>query len=338
MNTPLEIMIDFPLFIDDGESHQKQQKMEALSILTTLCRHSDRWETLVVNSVELFCRDKLDLQEALPGPFEKLKRLYLCDDFQPLLESMKHWLPQIHVLYVQSESVGQLETLSEFPWLSGIHDLTLKYTGDTYLTTKLLHAFPALCSLHIYGAWVIQANLEVITLDSLTELTLSCCSIHFPLLSLQTPALTSLTMNQWAEIWNVDPHYPCLKKLSITSGNPLGIFNRFPALFYDSLFFNFLDSDYGTSRTEKLISTKARRVTIHRSRLLEATLISMLKAMSGILEELELVEVSRVGSELIDLFTKKDECVRTVREFRFRNQQYQRWIWTPSAGWDFLGM
>jgi len=63
----------------------------------------------------------------------------------------------------------------------------------------------------------------------------------------------------------------------------------------------------------------------------------MLRTLSGILEELELVDVG-IESEFIDLFSKKGQCVRAVREFRFRNRQYQRWIWTPSAGWKFLGM
>ena len=333
-------MIDFPLFIKDGASDQIQQRAEALSMLTTLCRHSNRWETLVVYSVILFL-DEPGLQEALPGPFEKLKRLSLRTHFQLLMESMKHWLPQIHVLYVEPQDEGQLETLSEFPWLSGIHALTLKYDDDTLVTSstiKLLHACRTLCSLHIYGACVEEEDsFGTITLDSLTELTLSCRSIAFPLSSLQTPALTSLTINEWVSIGDVDLHYPCLKRLSITTNEPLRIFNHLPVRLYDSLFFNFLDVDFDPSQIERLIGIKARRVTIHRSLSPEETFISMLEAMSGVLEELELVEV-RVASNFIDLFSKRDQCVRTVREVRLRTRQFQRWIWTPSAGWDFLGM
>ena len=309
-------------------------------MLTILCRHSDRWETLVINSVRLFQLDELDRQEMLPGPFEKLKRLSLCNDIQRLMESMKHWLPQIHVLYVQPLDEGQLEMLSEVPWLSGIHNLTLKYDKDTVVTSstrKLLHACHTLCSLHIYGASVKETNFEAITLNSLTELTLNNHSTPFLLSSLQTPALTSLTINEWVLFGDIDPHYPCLKRLSITTDKPSNIFCRLPLPLCDSLFVNFLNSDYAASWTKGLIGIKARTVTIHSSHLPEATSISMLEAMSGVLEELELVEV-RVGSKLIDLFTKRDQCVRTVREFRFRNQQYQRWIWTPSVGWDFLGM
>ena len=332
------------------ESDIKQMKREeALSMLTTLCRHSDRWETLVINSIGLFYRNELDWQKALPGPFKKLKRLSLYGDTQPVMESMKNWLPQIHVLYVQTWNEGQLETLSEVPWLMGIHDLTLKYdnhdltlkydkrTVITSSTRKLLQACHTLRSLHIYGACAEGGKFEAITLNSLTELTLSSHSDCFPLSRLQTPALTSLTINEGVMFEGVDPHYPCLKRLSITTGRPRLIVDHLPHSPFDSLFLNFLDSGYDGRGTKAFIGIKARKLTIHRSSLHDVTFISMLEAMSGVLEELELVE-AKVGSKFIDLFSKRDQCVQTIREFRFRNRQYQRWIWTPSAGWDFLGM
>ena len=337
MNTPLAIMIDFPMAGYREESDIKQMKEEARSMLTTLCRHSDRWETLVINSVGLFYRNELDWQKALPGPFKKLKRLSICDNSKPAMESMKHWHPQIHVLYVRLWYLGQLETLSEVPWLTGIHDLTLKYDGDLIIessTRKLLQACHTLRSLHIYGAYMEGGRFEAITLNSLTELTLITREDCFPLSLLQTPALTSLTIDEGAIFEGVDPHYPCLKRLSITTGRPRLIVDHLPHSPFDSLFLNFLGSGYDG---KALIGIKARKLTIHRSSLHDATFISMLEAMSGVLEELELVE-AKVGSKFIDLFSKRDQCVQTIREFRFRNRQYQRWIWTPSAGWDFLSM
>ena len=334
MNTPLAITIDFPLGLYREVSDMKQMKEEALSMLTTLCRHSDRWETLVINSVDLFFRDGLDWQKVLPGPFKKLKRLYLCKYFGLMMESMKHWLPQIHVLYVQLLNKGPLETLSEVPWLMGIHDITLKYDKRTVITSstrKLLQACHTLRSLHIYGACAEGGRFEAITLDSLNELTLSTRSDRFPLSLLQPPALTSLTINGGAIFEGADPHYPCLKRLSITTGRPWLIVDHLPHSPFDSLFLNFLDSGYDRRGTKAFIGIKTHKLTIHRSSLHDATFISMLEAMSGVLEELELVEV-KVGSEFIDLFSKRDRCVQAIREFRFRNRQYQRWIWTPSAG------
>ena len=335
LNASLAVMIDFP-----SPSHRSDisQKTEALSMLSTLCLHSDRWETLVINCVRLFQQDKLDWQTMLPGSLDKLKRFSSCDDIQPIMESMKHWLSQIHVLHMQFLNKEQLETLSEAPWLLHIHDLTLKYEGDKNITSstrKLLLACHALRSLHIHGLYFYNDKFEAITLHSLTELTFGG---DFPLSCLQTPALTCLTINE-SEWIGHDPlfSYPCLKKLSITSRYSIFIFKQFHLQLYDSLFLNFLDLSIYDSWTKGFLSVKARKLTIHRAQSFEATFISMLQAMSGVLEELELVDVD-IESESIDLFSKRDECVQTVREFRFRNQQYQRWVWTPSTGWDFLGM
>ena len=335
MNASLAVMIDFP---SPSDYSDKGQRPEALSMLSTLCLHSDRWETLVINCVNLFQRDKLDWQKMMSGPLEKLKRLSLCDSTQPIMESMKHWQSQIHLLHVQILNKGQLETLSEAPWLLYIRDLTLKHEWGlevTSSTRKLLHACHALRSLHIHRLLIWNNEFEAITLHSLTELTLGS---YFPLSRLQTPALTCLTINEWE--WSEDgPHfsYPCLKRLSITSQSPHGFFKRLHLPLYDSLFLNLLDSSSDYSWRKGFLGIKARKLTIHRAQFLDATFISMLQAMSGVLEELELVDVG-IKTEFIDLFSKRDECVQTVREFRFRNQQYQRWIWTPSTGWDFLGM
>ena len=164
---------------------------------------------------------------------------------------------------------------------------------------------------------------EVITFDSLTELILNS---QLPLSRLHTPSITCTTLSGPVLLLE-NISYPCLKRLSIDS-HRLCKYLRVPPL--DYLFLDSLNVSHDNSRTE---NSKTRIVIIHRVQFPEAWWISMLRVSSGVLEELELVDVC-IGSEFIDLFTKKDQCVQTVREFRFRNQQYQRWVWTPSTGWN----
>jgi len=342
MKVSLAVMINFPSPDNDDESDEEQKRKDALSMLSILCRHSDRWETLVIEDVGLFKPDELDWQKMLPGPLGNLKRLSLRNNILPMMESMKHWLPQIRVLHVQPLDKDQLETLSEAPWLLNIHDLILKCDDDASITSstrKLLHACHTLRSLHIDGARGIRNTFKVVTLNSLTELTLNGA---FPLTRLQAPALTSLTVNDKVWLDRYDPDfpdspYPCLRRLSIVSKDPQMFIKNIQS--YDSLFLDFLDYDnsYERNWTEAASGITARAVTIHRARFPEATFISMLQVMSGVLEELELVDV-RINSNFIDLFSKRDRCVQTIREFRFRNRQHQRWIWTPLVGWVFLGM
>jgi len=333
METTLAISIDFPSY---GTLDSKQQR-EATSMLSTLCRHSDRWEILEI----LFGWDVIDWREMLLGPLEKLRRLSLSTDSQPIMETMMHWLLQVHVPHVEPDDERQLKTPSKASRSFGIRDLTLKYGDFASIEVdsmgQLLSACHSLRSLHIWGGYADFS--EVITLNSLTELTL--CS-EIPLSCLQTPALTHLTLDE--QVWIGEDEftlsYPPLSRLSVTSRTPQELFKRLHVPTCDVLFLNSAKSevdDSSGSWIEDFSGIKARIVIIHHAPFPEATFISMLRTMSGTLEELELVGVG-IESEFIDLFSKRDQCVQTVREFRFRNRQYQRWIWTPSVGWKFLGM
>ena len=330
MKTILAVSVDFPRPDYDEQWNAKQTKEEATSMLSTLCRHSDRWDTLEIHSFRLL-EPELDWRKMLPGSLEKLKRLSLFEDIKPIMETMKHWQPQIRELHVQTTK-EQLQTLSQAPWLFNIRDLTLKCNHYiTFQMTELLHACRSLRYLHIdVGTWALKKNGKVITLDSLTELIFNS---QFPLSSLHMPSITCITLGDRVLLLE-DLSYPCLKRLSITSCYPNYLYKHLRVPLLDYLFLDYLEDRYNVNQPE---IPMARIVIIHRAQFPEAWWISMLRASSGVLEELELVDV-RIGNDFIGLFTRKDQCVRTVREFRFRNRQYQRWVWTPSTGWEFLGM
>ena len=159
---------------------------------------------------------------------------------------MKHWLPRIRELHVQTFEEEQLETLSETPRVFIIHDLTLKC--DHYITSqtmKLLHACRSLRYLHIErGVWASE-NGRAMTLVSLTELILSS---SFPLFRLYTPSITCLTIS--GGVWLQDRSYSCLKRLSITSDDIHDLCKHLHVPPLDYLFLDSLNVSHNERRIE----------------------------------------------------------------------------------------